>query len=56
MLFEKGEENLEDCFWFENSKDISKEQFKKYMKEIQEGVQVMSGLLSIRHRSGCFKL
>lgn len=35
MLFQKGEENLEDCFWFENCKDISKEQFEKYMKEIK---------------------
>lgn len=48
MLFEKGEENLEDCFWFENPKDISKERYKEYMygikKETKKAKKRVSGM------------
>ena len=34
-LFQKGEDNLKDCFWFECPKEISKERFKEYMNDLQ---------------------
>ena len=34
ILFEKGAK-ITDAFCFENPKEISKERFKKYMKEIK---------------------
>ena len=33
LLFEAPPDVL-DAFWFENSKDISEERFKEYMKEL----------------------
>lgn len=34
LLFETPPD-IRDSWWFENPKDISKEQFKKYMKAIE---------------------
>lgn len=34
LLFEKGNEDLRDCFWFENSEEISSERFKEYTNEL----------------------
>ena len=34
-LFQKGEDNLEDCFWFECPKEISKDRYKEYMNDLQ---------------------
>ncbi len=34
MLFEKGKENLEDAFWFENPEEITENRLNEYLEQL----------------------